>query len=76
MRMMCGLMGVAVVPMAFYTIKNSGHSLHASILAAVLVLFGKTTAANSIRTKQKKKKGACSILLTTMEQYFPLNKQQ
>lgn len=41
MRMMCGLMGVAVVPMAYYTIKNSGHSLHASILAAVLVLFGK-----------------------------------
>jgi dolichyl-phosphate-mannose--protein O-mannosyl transferase len=42
MRMMCGLMGVAVVPMAFYTIKNSGHSLHASILAAVLVLFGRS----------------------------------
>ena len=41
MRLMCGLMGVAVVPMAYYTIKNSGHSLHASILAAVLVLFGK-----------------------------------
>ncbi|KAF9949516.1 hypothetical protein BGZ72_008706 [Mortierella alpina] len=39
MRMLGALMGVAVVPMAFYTIKNSGHSLHASILAAVLVLF-------------------------------------
>lgn len=42
MRMLCGLMGAAVVPMAFYTIRNSGHSLHASILAAVLVLFGMT----------------------------------
>ncbi|KAK3815670.1 MAG: LOW QUALITY PROTEIN: glycosyltransferase family 39 protein [Linnemannia gamsii] len=48
MRMMCGLMGVAVVPMAFYTIKNSGHSLHASILAAVLVLF-----ENSIVTQSR-----------------------
>jgi len=34
-------MGVAVVPMAFYTIRNSGHSIHASILAAIFVLFGK-----------------------------------
>ncbi|KAF9923312.1 hypothetical protein FBU30_006633 [Linnemannia zychae] len=48
MRMLCGLMGVAVVPMAFYTIKNSGHSLHASILAAVLVLF-----ENSIVTQSR-----------------------
>ncbi|KAG0024937.1 hypothetical protein BGZ81_007538 [Podila clonocystis] len=48
MRMMCGLMGVAVVPMAYYTIKNSGHSLHASILAAVLVLF-----ENSIVTQSR-----------------------
>ena len=42
MRAMCGLMGVAVVPMAFYTVRNSGHSLHASALAALLILFGKT----------------------------------
>ncbi|ORZ26890.1 Dolichyl-phosphate-mannose-protein mannosyltransferase-domain-containing protein [Lobosporangium transversale] len=48
MRMLCGLMGVAVVPMAFYTIKNSGHSLHASILAAVLVLF-----ENAITTQSR-----------------------
>ncbi|KAI1297036.1 hypothetical protein EDD11_007246 [Mortierella claussenii] len=48
MRMLCGLMGVAVVPMAFYTIKNSGHSLHASILAAILVLF-----ENSIVTQSR-----------------------
>ncbi|KAF9273732.1 Protein O-mannosyl-transferase 1 [Mortierella alpina] len=40
MRLMCGLMGVAVIPMAFYTVRNSGHSLHASTLAALLVLFG------------------------------------
>ncbi len=40
MRLMCGLMGVAVVPMAFYTVRNSGHSLYASTLAALLVLFG------------------------------------
>ncbi|KAG0204711.1 hypothetical protein BGX28_003416 [Mortierella sp. GBA30] len=45
MRMLGALMGVAVVPMAFYTIKNSGHSLHASILAAVLVLFAFTVLA-------------------------------
>ncbi|KAF9986427.1 hypothetical protein BGZ75_001816 [Mortierella antarctica] len=48
MRMLGALMGVAVVPMAFYTIKNSGHSLHASILAAVLVLF-----ENSIVTQSR-----------------------
>ncbi|KAF9094891.1 hypothetical protein BGX27_001362 [Mortierella sp. AM989] len=48
MRMLCGLMGVAVVPMAFYTIKNSGHSLHASILAAILVLF-----ENAITTQSR-----------------------
>ncbi|KAF9408717.1 hypothetical protein BGZ94_002217 [Podila epigama] len=48
MRMLSGLMGVAVVPMAYYTIKNSGHSLHASILAAVLVLF-----ENSIVTQSR-----------------------
>jgi len=45
MRMMCGLMGVSVVPMAFYTVRNSGHSLHASILAALLVLFGRSNFA-------------------------------
>jgi len=44
MRTMCGLMGVAVVPIAFYTVRNSGHSLHAAILAALLVLFGKGSA--------------------------------
>ncbi|KAF9189866.1 Protein O-mannosyl-transferase 1 [Haplosporangium sp. Z 767] len=48
MRLMCGLMGVAVVPMAFYTVRNSGHSLHASILAALLVLF-----ENSIVTQSR-----------------------
>ncbi|KAG0043775.1 hypothetical protein BGZ83_011051 [Gryganskiella cystojenkinii] len=48
MRLLCGLMGAAVVPMAFFTIKNSGHSLHASILAAVLVLF-----ENSIVTQSR-----------------------
>ncbi|KAF9557834.1 hypothetical protein EC968_007416 [Mortierella alpina] len=48
MRMLGALMGVAVVPMAFYTIKNSGHSLHASILAAILVLF-----ENSIVTQSR-----------------------
>lgn len=42
MRTMCGLMGVAVVPIAFYTVRNSGHSLHAASLAALLVLFGKS----------------------------------
>lgn len=47
MRMLGGLMGVAVVPMAFYTVKNSGHSLHASILAAVLVLFENALATQS-----------------------------
>ncbi|GJJ68654.1 dolichyl-phosphate-mannose-protein mannosyltransferase [Entomortierella parvispora] len=47
MRMMCGLMGVAVVPMAFYTVRNSGHSLHASILAALLVLFENSITAQS-----------------------------
>ncbi|KAG0288852.1 hypothetical protein BGZ98_004090, partial [Dissophora globulifera] len=47
MRMMCGLMGVAVVPMAFYTIKNSGHSLHASILAAILVMFENSLVTQS-----------------------------
>jgi hypothetical protein len=40
MRLMCGLMGVAIVPMAFYTVRNSGHSIHAATLAALLVLFG------------------------------------
>ncbi|KAI1302081.1 hypothetical protein EDD11_005752 [Mortierella claussenii] len=48
MRMMCGLMGVAVVPIAFYTIRNSGHSLHAATLAALLVLF-----ENSITTQSR-----------------------
>ncbi|KAF8931820.1 hypothetical protein BGZ58_007386 [Dissophora ornata] len=48
MRVMCGLMGVAVVPMAFYTVRNSGHSLHASALAALLVLF-----ENSIVTQSR-----------------------
>ncbi|KAF9205741.1 hypothetical protein BGZ49_003582 [Haplosporangium sp. Z 27] len=47
MRMLCGLMGVAVVPMAFYTVKNSGHSLHASILAALLILFENAIATQS-----------------------------
>ncbi|KAF9174593.1 hypothetical protein BGX21_006708 [Mortierella sp. AD011] len=47
MRMLCGLMGVAVVPMAFYTIKNSGHSMHASILAAILILFENATVTQS-----------------------------
>ena len=40
MRLMGALMGVAVVPIAFYTVRNSGHSYHASVLAALLVLFG------------------------------------
>ncbi|KAF9937993.1 hypothetical protein BGZ67_000632 [Mortierella alpina] len=48
MRLMCGLMGVAVVPMAFYTLRNSGHSLYASTLAALLVLF-----ENSIVTQSR-----------------------
>ncbi|KAG0305352.1 hypothetical protein BGZ98_004259 [Dissophora globulifera] len=48
MRIMCGLMGVAVVPMAFYTVRNSGHSLHAAALAALLVLF-----ENSIVTQSR-----------------------
>ncbi|KAF9104382.1 hypothetical protein BGX29_001976 [Mortierella sp. GBA35] len=48
MRLMCGLMGVAVVPMAFYTIRNSGHSIHAATLAALLVLF-----ENSIVTQSR-----------------------
>ncbi|KAG0250374.1 hypothetical protein BG011_008403 [Mortierella polycephala] len=48
MRLMCGLMGVAVVPIAFYTVRNSGHSLHASVLAALLVLF-----ENSIVTQSR-----------------------
>ncbi|KAF9380383.1 hypothetical protein CPB97_008374, partial [Podila verticillata] len=39
MRLMGALMGVAVVPIAFYTVRNSGHSYHASVLAAILVLF-------------------------------------
>ncbi|KAG0045646.1 hypothetical protein BGZ83_009120 [Gryganskiella cystojenkinii] len=47
MRLMGGLMGVAVVPMAFYTVRNSGHSLHASILAALLVLFENSIATQS-----------------------------
>lgn len=42
MRLMCGIMGVAVVPMAFYTVRNSGHSIHAATLAALLVLFGES----------------------------------
>ncbi|KAF9168129.1 hypothetical protein DFQ26_001305 [Actinomortierella ambigua] len=45
MRLLGGLMGVAVVPMAYYTVRNSGHSIHASILAAVLVLFAFTALA-------------------------------
>ncbi|KAF9960122.1 hypothetical protein BGZ65_012714 [Modicella reniformis] len=48
MRTMCGLMGVAVVPIAFYTVRNSGHSLHAAALAALLVLF-----ENSIVTQSR-----------------------
>ncbi|KAG0246102.1 hypothetical protein BGX31_004523 [Mortierella sp. GBA43] len=48
MRTMCGLMGVAVVPIAFYSVRNSGHSLHAAILAALLVLF-----ENSIVTQSR-----------------------
>ncbi|ORZ14249.1 dolichyl-phosphate-mannose--protein mannosyltransferase [Lobosporangium transversale] len=47
MRVMCGLMGVAVVPIAFYTVRNSGHSLHASTLAALLVLFENSLATQS-----------------------------
>lgn len=40
MRLMGALMGVAVVPIAFYTVRNSGHSYHASVLAALLIIFG------------------------------------
>lgn len=62
MRMMCGLMGVAVVPMAFYTIKNSGHSLHASILAAVLVLFGKSgDKSNEMNSETTKRMHAANF---------------
>ncbi|KAF9344941.1 hypothetical protein BGX26_003730 [Mortierella sp. AD094] len=48
MRALCGVLGVLVVPMAFYTVRNSGHSLHASTLAALLVLF-----ENSIVTQSR-----------------------
>ncbi|KAG0340686.1 hypothetical protein BG004_006307 [Podila humilis] len=48
MRLMCGLMGVAVIPIAYYTVRNSGHSYHASVLAALLVLF-----ENSITTQSR-----------------------
>ncbi|KAF9977297.1 hypothetical protein BGZ73_006446 [Actinomortierella ambigua] len=47
MRLLGGLMGVAVVPMAYYTVRNSGHSIHASILAAVLVLFENSLVTQS-----------------------------
>ncbi|KAF9909488.1 hypothetical protein EC991_008470 [Linnemannia zychae] len=47
MRLMCGLMGVAVVPMAFYTVRNSGHSIYAATLAALLVLFENSLVTQS-----------------------------
>ncbi|KAF9331481.1 hypothetical protein BG006_005680 [Podila minutissima] len=47
MRLMGALMGVAVVPIAFYTVRNSGHSYHASVLAALLVLFENSITAQS-----------------------------
>ncbi|KAF9927583.1 hypothetical protein FBU30_003048 [Linnemannia zychae] len=47
MRLMCGLMGIAVVPMAFYTIRNSGHSIYAATLAAILVLFENSLVTQS-----------------------------
>ncbi|KAF9581910.1 hypothetical protein BGW38_000903 [Lunasporangiospora selenospora] len=47
MRLLGALMGVAMVPMAFFTIRYSGHSLHASILAAVLVLFENSLVTQS-----------------------------
>ncbi|KAF9319895.1 Protein O-mannosyl-transferase 1 [Linnemannia elongata] len=47
MRLMCGIMGVAVVPMAFYTVRNSGHSIHAATLAALLVLFENSLVTQS-----------------------------
>ncbi|KAF9438498.1 hypothetical protein BGZ76_007480 [Entomortierella beljakovae] len=39
MRALNGILGVFVIPMAYYTVRNSGHSLYASALAALLVLF-------------------------------------
>ncbi|KAF9946117.1 hypothetical protein BGZ72_000667 [Mortierella alpina] len=47
MRLMGALMGVAVMPIAFYTVRNSGHSYHASVLAALLVLFENSITAQS-----------------------------
>jgi len=68
MRMLCGLMGAAVVPMAFFTIKNSGHSLHAAVLAAVLVLFGKVSNklffAARFRDNHRTKKLTSSCFIT------------
>ncbi|KAF9428432.1 hypothetical protein BGZ94_002415 [Podila epigama] len=40
MRLLGALMGVAVVPISFFTVKNSGHSIHAAVLVALLVTFG------------------------------------
>jgi dolichyl-phosphate-mannose-protein mannosyltransferase len=42
MRTLGGLFGAGVVPLAYLTIRNAGHSKTAASLSALAILFGKT----------------------------------
>lgn len=42
-RLFCGLSGLLVVPVAYMTIRGSGHSVAAALLAAFFVCYGELT---------------------------------
>lgn len=40
MRVFCGIAGLLVVPIAYLTIRNTGHSIAAGLVAAFMVCYG------------------------------------
>lgn len=41
MRVFCALNGVLTVPIAYWTLRSAGHSVAASVVAALMVCYGK-----------------------------------
>lgn len=41
MRVFCGIAGLLVVPIAYFTIRSAGHSIAAALVAAFMVCYGK-----------------------------------
>ncbi|CAM0142831.1 unnamed protein product [Umbelopsis sp. WA50703] len=47
MRLFCGILGVLTIPMAYLTVKASGHSTPAALIAAALTCFENGLVANN-----------------------------